>query len=252
MILKKIKVEYYLLGMFAVGLFLIDLSFFRQLNFVDNMRQLQKGERVEIFAGDVIKQKFISNKDNLSNLKILFGNKALKEGSSLEIVLAGKNCEKRIAETTIKGVYKFDSKYLYDFKFQKINNSKDKEYCLKVGLETESEWTLLRKIKSKFKTEKKRGPQKVRLFEQVSNEGETKNYIIEGTSGNIKAQGENEIFFQQGYRNDKVMDSFRQLNQRMSQYKPWFLKGLYLQIISWLAILLSFGGVVNMILRWKR
>ena len=249
--IRKIKMDYIFITILAVGLLLIFASFFRQLNFADNTKQLQKGARVEIFTGDILEQRFISADNKLSNLKILFGNKTLKEGSSLKITLADKKCKKSIIEKTIKGEYEFDSKYLYDFNFPKIDDSKNKEYCLKIKLKTESEWTLLRKIKSKFKTEKKQGPQKIRLFEQIDKKDNTKNYTIKNESGKIKSEGQNKISFRQSYRGDTVISSFQQLNQRMSQYKPWFLKGIYLRMISCLVIILSLSAAGNIFLHRK-
>jgi hypothetical protein len=243
--IKNFKIEYILISVLIVGLVLILGSFFKQLNFADNSQQIKKGERVEIVVGDTLEQKFTSEYDGLSNLKILFGNKTLREENSLQIALADKECRKNIIKKTIEGKYELDSRYLYDFNFPKIDASKNKEYCLKIELKTELQWTFLRKIKSKFKTEKKQKTQKIRLFEQDSKKDSIKKYVIKNKSGKIKIQGQSEVVFRQGHKNDNITKDLQQLNQRMSQYKPWFLKGYCVTIGSVIATILSIvSGVV--------
>jgi len=238
---KNFKTEYILLSVSVVGGALIFGSFLKQLNFTNTSQQLERGGRVEIVDGDVIEQKFISQNNRLNNLRILFGNKKLQEYNSVKFTLADKNCQKKISEKVLRGKYDFDSKYLYNFYFPKIKNSKNKEYCLKIKLETEKKWSTWRKIKSKIWKNKKIKMQKVRLFEDVSennsnkisknNSNKIKNYIIKNKSGKIEGEGQFPIFFQTSYKNKNIWQDLNQLNQRMSQYKPWFLKGKYLTIM---------------------
>ena len=283
-----------LVSVLAIGLVLVGVSFFGQLNFADNADLLSRGKRVEILSGESIQQKFIAKHNKLNNLKILFGNKKLQEGRILQFTLADKTCQKKIAEKELKGEYNFDSKYLYNFDFPTIDNSKGKEYCLKIKLKTENEWTLWRKIKNKIKPEKKQREQKIRLFEQMNGLGsdeiknkksaikdvkdikgikkennrktekrgdnknvakntvQNKGYIIKDKNGQTKYNGKNEIFFRQKYKNKTVWRDFQQLNQRISQYKPWFLKGGYLTTIFWLAVILSASGVYLLVIKKEK
>jgi hypothetical protein len=245
---KKMKIEYILLGILAVGLVLISGGFFKKLNFADNSQQVERGQRVEIFAGDTIEQRFVSENNGFSNLKILFGNKTLKEGGSLKIVLFDENCKKSIVEKMVVGKYEFDSKYLYDFNFAKIDDSRNKKYCLKMELSTKKEWSLLQKIKGRLRPEKKQGLQKLRLFEQIDGRDKSiEGYIIKNKAGKIKSKGKGEIVFRQSYKNSTVVKDFQQLNQRMSQYKPWFLKGGYLTAIILFAIILTVGSIMSLV-----
>ncbi len=240
-----------LMGVLVAGLILIGMSFFRQLNFADNSQVIKRGEKIELVDGDVLEQKFVAQHNGLSKIGILFGNRKLQEGSNLNFVLADKNCQKSFFKKTLKGEHNFDSKYLYNFTFPKVDNSKGKGYCLKIGLEVEKEWSLWRKIKGKIKPEKKTKVQKIRLFEQLSDRRGVAGYILLNKSDKVKNKGSKGVAFTQSYQNKSFVKSFRQLNQRMSQYKPWFLKGGYLMIIFWLAIIFSLIGFV-MIVRYKK
>ena len=206
--MKKVNLQLkrILVGVLIVGLILIGVSFFRQLNFPSGEYVLEKGPRIEIIPGDVLEQKFIADRNGLSNLKILFGGKQLARGYHLDLILADKNCTKEIRKTTLRGGQKFDSKYLYDFKFSKIDDSNNKEYCLKIVYTTTAE-----------------NPKKkeVRLFENNS----------QGHDG--------QFIFRPSYKNSTILQDFQQLNQRISQYKPWFLKDLYLKVIILLSVLLT-------------
>ncbi len=204
-----------LVGALVVGLILIGVSFLRQLNFPDSVYVLEKGSRMEIIPGDVLQQKFTASRDGLSNLKILFGGKPLTKDYKLDLILADENCAKKIRKTTLRGGQKFNSKYLYDFKFSKIDDSKNKEYCLKIVYTTTAE-----------------NPKKkeVRLFE------------------NNNQDYAGQFIFRPSYKNPTITQDLYQLNQRMSQYKPWFLKGGYLTIIFWLAVscsLISFAMITK-------
>ncbi len=238
---KNFKTEYILLSIIAIGLVLIFGSFLGQLNFTDTSQQLERGGRVEIIDGDVVEQRFIAKQNGLNNLRILFGNKKLQEYNSVKFILADGNCQRKISEKVLRGEYDFDSNYLYNFYFPKIKNSKNKEYCLKIKLETEKKWSTWRKIKSKIWKNKKIKMQKVRLFEGIgeNNSNKVKHYIMKNRSDKIKDEGQFPVFFQPSYKKKNIWQDFSQLNQRISQYKPWFLKGKYLTIILLLGFIIT-------------
>ena len=235
-----------LVGVLVVGLILIGVSFFKQLNFSDNSQRVARGKRVEIVAGDILEQKFTAQQNGLSNLKILFGSKPLKEDNHLIFILADGKCEKQISKEVLKGKYEFNSKYLYDFSFPKIDYSQDKKYCLKITLEKEVKQGVWQKIRNEFKKEGKHKRQKIRLFEASNNSNGVENYIVKNDDGKIKIQGEGQIAFRPGYKNKTIFQDFTQLNQRMSQYKPWFLKGGYLTSIVIVATVIAGWGIMEL------
>ncbi len=231
----KIKMDYIFITILIIGLFLIFNSFLKQLNFPDVNYQLTKSKRVTIIPGETLQQKFISTENGLSNVKILFGGKSLAKNYFLDLILADTNCQKEIRKKTLLSGQKFSSKNLYDFKFLPIDNSENKKYCLKIVYKT-----IIKNPKKK----------EVRLFENTWKGGNNglnnKNNWDELVGGGYKIirQSTNDaivkdvnkkelknnlpIVFRPSYKNPIVAKDFQQLNQRMSQYKPWFLKGWYL------------------------
>ena len=94
--------------------------------------------------------------------------------------------------------------------------------------------------------------QKIEVLNIEKNTAQNKGYTIKDKNGKTKYNGKNEIFFRQKYKNKTVGRDFQQLNQRMSQYKPWFLKGGYLTTIFWLTVILSVGGVYLLITKKEK
>jgi hypothetical protein len=239
MIFKNIKIEHILLSVLLGGLFLVGFNFLKQLSFPDNSRTIKKGERIELSVGDSLKQKIIAKDNGLSKIEILFGNKKLKKNYSLKFILADKDCQKIIRQKILPGEYNFNSKYLYDFNFSKIKDSKNKNYCLRI------------EYLSRLKKEQIDPKNKIRIFTQGESEkrsggvgiktidpGITGNLMInsEGGQEKIKLQ---DISFRTSYQGASIFQSLQQLNQRISQYKPWFLKAGYLKILLFLTLIIS-------------
>ena len=57
------------------------------------------------------------------------------------------------------------------------------------------------------------------------------------------------LSFRPVYRNKTLLADFVELNQRMSQYKPWFLKSVSLGGITLLSIGLTFAFLILAITR---
>jgi hypothetical protein len=250
MIFKNIKIEYILLSVLLVGLFLIGFNFLKQLSFSDNSQTIKKGERIELSVGDSLKQKIFAKDNGLSKIEILFGNKKLKKNYSLQFILADKNCQKIIRQKILTGEYNFNSKYLYDFNFSKIKDSKNKNYCLRI------------EYLSRLKKEQLDPKNKIRIFAQGESEkrsgevgikttdsGITGDLMINSEGGQEKIKLQN-ISFRTSYQEESVLQSFRQLNQRISQYKPWFFKVGYLKVMLFLALIAS-GYSVQLLFKNK-
>jgi len=208
-----------------LGLLLIAGSFFEQLNFADNSQRVARGERLEIVVGDILRQKFIARENGLSNIKILFGNKKLKKNYFLKFVLADGDCRNTIYQKELFGNYVFRSDYLYDFSFPKIDNSADKQYCLQII------YDYLGKERDK-KVRKNR----IRLFKDKINK-DREEAVLMNSSGSWR-QGAG-IVFRESYKNKQLWNDLKRLNERMSQYKPWFLKGCCLVVIVFLMFFLN-------------
>ena len=249
MLSENKRAIFFLIALLVIGLLLIGISFFRQLSFPDNVPTIEKGKKIELSVGDSLEQKFIAKNNGLNKIEILFGSKKLKKNYSLQFILADKDCQKIIRQKTLAGEYSFNSKYLYGFNFSKIKNSQNKNYCLKI------------KYFSKLTKEQIDPKNKIRIFAQSENEElgkeEKKDKIKPGNSGdlviNLKSGQEKVILqnlsFRTSYTEDSVFKSLQKLNQRISQYKPWFLKGGYLNLI---VVLMVIGSGYSVWLLFKK
>jgi len=267
----KVKKEFYLLSVLIIGLILIVGDFWQQLYFSDSNYQLEKGERVEIVPGDILEQQFISNRNGLGEVGILFGGKPLPEGYFLELILADEKCQQKLRTEIIRGKFDFDSDNLYKFRFKPLAQSKSQKYCLQIVYQTDlqqpkerevrlfankaSSKTALPAVRIKptkivfnktGKSQKKTNGKNT--AEKIDNEKDTAGVIddkkVESEAINHSQLQEKQgydspIVFRPGYKNGSIWRNWQELNQRISQYKPWFLKGIYLDAIFVLMVGLS-------------
>lgn len=182
------------------------------------------GEKVEIKPGYPVMQKFEAGRNNLSRIRILFGKSYNKDGGIISLKLTDENCKNILSEESFERS-SIQSEGYYDFNFSRISDSKNNSFCLVIDFEPEKE---------KYK--------KLNVF--VSD-----NLVSGGQLRNGKEEIENRsLEMRPAYRGDSFWENVEELNQRISQYKPEFLKGNYLYFISFLFIVLSVFLLFLMIL----
>ena len=204
---------------------LLILIFFRlekTLSFPDQNWTLEKGEKIKI-SFEVV-QKFETTRDGLTRVKILFGSSDTKPGGTFNFKLYEENCQNIIRETNLD-IVSLDSGNTVDFVFPKINDSKNKIFCLKLNYT------------------QKEGGKKAQIF-VINNTMPEKKYLsINGEEKTGQA-----ISMRPAYKNKYFWQDLSELNQRMSQYKPWFLKHYYLWFISLGFVILSISLIVFLII----
>lgn len=204
---------------------LLILIFFRlgkMLSFPDQNWTLEKGEKIKM-SSDVL-QKFEATRDGLARIKILFGSSDTKPGGTFSFKLYDENCQDIIRETNLD-IVSLDSGNTLDFVFPKINNSKNKMFCLKLSYA------------------QKKGGKKAQIFVINNSMPEKKYFSING-----EEKAGQSISMRPAYKNENIFKDFSELNKRMSQYKPWFLKHYYLWFISLGFIILSVSLVMILII----
>ena len=210
---------------FAIFFGLLILIFFqlnKQLSFPDQNWPVVKGEKIKIHS-EVI-QKFRADQNNLARIKILFGNSDVSPGGKFNLKIYEENCQDIIRETNLN-ISSLDSNNTTDFVFKKIKNSKDKIFCFKLSYK-----------------QKKNG-KKAQLF-VIDNSMEQNKFL----SVNGEEKTGQSLAMRPAYKNNYLWQDFSQLNQRMSQYKPWFLKHYCLDFIIFSFILLSIVLVVVLVI----
>lgn len=206
-------------------LVLIFAKFFNILSFPDPEIILEKGEIISLQPNFSLTQTFLAKRNNLTKIEFMLRKPGPKDNDIVKIEIADENCSKTIYQGTLEESF-LASDNLYDFQFSKIPDSIGKTYCLKATFipgHTDS--------------------QSIKFF---MTENQDPKFILKDNSGaEIKNQS---LSMRLAYRNDTLSQDMSELSQRISQYKPWFLKHFYLNTIAILFVVLSIGLVTVLIL----
>lgn len=212
----------------AVFLFLIFLNFSKIWSFPDQNWRIEKENKISLDSEKPIMQKFKASHDNLTRIEILFSQSDKKKiGGQIRIQLTKEDCMGILAENFLK-VASINSEFTYDFIFPKIKNSKDKAFCLLLSFVSEKET--------------KKTPQ---VFITNSTIPEDQISLIATTEEELKNQS---LSMRPAYKNDTIWQDATELNKRISQYKPWFLKHYFLSFITISFMVLSILLVIILII----
>ena len=213
------------LSIFGIILLIIFFKFFSLMSFPDSAVVLEKGDLIPLAPKAGLTQTFVANRNNLMKIEFLVRTPGPKPGDIVSFELADETCAKTIRKGTLSPSF-LSSDNLYEFSFAKIPNSAGKKYCI------------ISTIKSKSATSKG-----INFFSALSNEQQL---ILKNSTTNETF--ENKTLSIRGvYVNDHWWQNFSELNQRISQYKPWFLKHFFLASIVFLFVITSIGLVAILI-----
>ncbi len=201
----KFSRKIFLLLILAIFLLFIFLRFGKELVFFEN--SLQKNSSIKISKGQELSGKFESTRANLTQVEILLGGGKKLNPKAVKAKLADENCSKIIREGSVNPSY-LKRKDIYEFRFSKIADSKDKKYCLILGYE----------------------PQKL--------DAKNLQAYTSGDQPTMRAV----------YTNNNTWQNINELNQRVSQYKPFFLKHYFLWTIFLSFIFFSIFLIIVLIL----
>ncbi|MFZ2193529.1 MAG: hypothetical protein WAV31_04775 [Candidatus Moraniibacteriota bacterium] len=206
--------------------FLLLLVIFFRLNkalsFPDQAWKLEKGEKIKM-SSEVI-QKFEADRDGLTRVKILFGSSDVKPGGIFNFKLYDENCQDILREVELE-ITSLDSGNTVDFIFPKVKDSKNKTFYLRL------------------KYVQKEGGKKANIF-VIENLMPQNKFL---SVNNEEFHGKS-LAMRPAYRSSNLLKDFSELNQRMSQYKPWFLKHYFLHLIMFGFIILSIFLVLLLVL----
>lgn len=220
---KYLTIKNIFLGLTAVMLILILNGLISVWYFPDTTWSISKDDSVLLAKNKIVTQKFSASRNNLSEIQFFFGKSRKTEGGKMTLQILDENCQNKLREASIQEM-PFDSDKTYDFSFSKIPVSKDKTFCLELTF----------KPNSATKGQK--------IFLATNTMPENKFLALDGQ----EIQGKS-LSMRPAYRNDNWWKNVQELNQRISQYKPWFLKQYYLATIAILFVILSIATVVILI-----
>jgi len=222
--MPKISIKNIFLFAIAFLVFIILLKFLSDWSFPDTSWPLEKGEKVKMETSQPLVQKFTASRDGLERIKVLFANSSLGDGGILEMKIYDETCSQLLRESSLK-VTSLDSGNIIDFTFSRIPNSKDKSFCLNLA----------------YKPQK--GAKSANIF-LLNNPSPQSQFL----SLNGQERPGQSIAMRPAYQNSSLWQNIVELDRRMSQYKPWFLKSYYLLIIAFLFIFFSILSVILLIL----
>ena len=201
------KIFLLILVSLTVGTF---FQFFSLLYFPDSNIVLQKGSLVPLEPEQTLTQKFSINRTGLSKIQLLLRTPGIKfeNGDNVQAQLADKNCEKTLRVGLLEKSF-LNSDNLYEFNFSRLIDSSEKNFCLTL--------TFL---------PQKNTAKNIQLFTMKENET---------------------LSIRPVYQDTYFWQSFYELNQRMSQYKPWFLKNIFLTLIIFGFLFSSFFVIVLLV-----
>jgi hypothetical protein len=207
-----------LLPVFFIGLFLVLFKLSDIFYFPDSNWKMGRESKIELLASKPVIQKFKADKNDLASMEMLFGRSSLKKvNGKIHFEIMEENCANKIANDYLipQDINSDDSNA---FTFNKIADSENKTYCLNLTFEAGNSAT-----KNPF------------IFINPNNSLD--NIFLVNADGNeLKNQS---LSMRPAYKNDNVWQDMTELNKRISQYKPWFLKHYYLSFVVISFILLS-------------
>ncbi|NTW27564.1 MAG: hypothetical protein HGA36_04525 [Candidatus Moranbacteria bacterium] len=215
--------------LFLIFMHITMLIFFRfstLLEFPDSSIVLEKGDpAVKLKATETLSQKFIASRDNLVKVEFLLRTPRPKPEDVVKMEIADESCTKIIRSGRLNSSF-LASDNLHEFAFSKIPNSNGKTFCILATFEPQ---------KSSAKA--------LQFFTQ---ENKQPAFSAQNSSSEDDLSGQ-ALSMRPVYVNDHWWQNLSELSQRMSQYKPWFLKHFFLDAIIILFVILSFGLITILI-----
>lgn len=224
---KYLRTKNIFLVILVISLFAVFFKFLSLLSFPDSSIVLEKGDpAVKLPAKNSLTQKFTAQRDNLVKVEFLLRTPGIEfeNNDKVEMRLADENCQNPIREGYLQTSF-LNSKNLYEFGFPKVKNSKNQTYCL---------IATFKPSKGKAKA--------IQFFVFEKSPG---TFLPENPATQEKYP--NSLSIRPAYANDNLWQNLEELNQRISQYKPWFLKHYYLWIITIAFVVFSITGVAILI-----
>lgn len=224
----KFKYHYLFFTLLALIAFFTAYSFLCLFAFPDASFPLRKGERVSLLPGETLTQTFQSSRDGLTRLEILFGKFSLEGDAELTLELRDSACsavlaQKRLSEGS------FDSEYTYSFLFDRIPDSQGQTYCFQAHFVTNQP------------IKKEKSP---RFF--VDKEAPANPYFLTNPGGQQQG-GSGPLAIRPGFTHASFWTNTQEFFDRISQYKPAFLKGWFLIGFATLGLLLTFLSLILLI-----
>ena len=184
---------------------------------------LEKDEITKLHPAETLQQVFTVPASNLTRIEIILRSPGIAPDDQVEVKLMDGACKKTLAQGNLADSF-LSSNNLYDFSFPRIDSSAHQTYCLALTFQPQ---------KSTAKS--------LQFFYRPETGASFKNL----STGEIL--NDQSLSFRLVYKNPSFYQNMRELNQRISQYKPAFLKAGSLSVIVGGFICLSLFFLIALI-----
>ena len=205
------QIGYILTALLAVEVVWIFTYPLFRLSFPDSSYNfLGKDKRVELEPGKIVTQVFTADRDGLDRIKIMIGDlDTLGYQDSVALALTETDCKTLIATDTIS--FLTPAPRIYSaFDFDRIEHSAGQTYCLKIS------YAAAERPKQRPYLAASEGE----AFANTAYFDEAKDRLYTGRSLQMRPS----------YSHVSFRDDLRELEERLSQYKPEFMKGWLLML----------------------
>ncbi|MDO8529274.1 MAG: hypothetical protein Q7S18_01240 [bacterium] len=224
--MKYIHSKSIFLSIVLVVLALVTIRLIELWSFPDTTWILKRGEKIALESNDPLMQKFAASRNNLSGIEILFSSSDIKPGGAISMKILDENCSRILREKEMK-VKNLDAENTYSFRFSRIPKSEGKIYCLALS----------------FAPLISPNGKKAKIF--LNDVPPFGSQLLNSAAGE-KFENKS-LAIRPAYQNDSLWKNIDELNQRISQYKPWFLKHYFLYAIIFTFIIFSIVLLVILI-----
>jgi hypothetical protein len=212
----------------------IFLRFSRSLAFPDVDNKFLEDGEARLHPNRPVSQFFTADRNNLNQVDVAIRNFNQWSKDKIVFNLKDEACDKTIATGEI-GRFSPDYTIYTPFAFPAISDSQGKTYCVEVAFATNKEnldenqlpFIVYSRLKGNVFT----------------NSGEDD----EDNPGSARIYSGKTLVMKPAYGSGNFKEDIKILNDRVSQYKPWFLKHDYLYAISISFVILSVVLVVILI-----
>lgn len=210
---KKFITERSLLtALFVGGLLWIFGAFFINLSFPDTSYSfLGATKKAKLDSGKPVTQVFTAKADHLNQIKIIVDDIDLRLREKIVFELADAFCETTLARDTMT-LFTPKPHIYYHFNFPAIPDSAGQTYCFRVAYFSPFEGDYDRPYLG-------------------ASEGEQFAGWSYFNEGNNRIYEDRTLQMRPAYGSGSLLNDLEQLNNRLSQYKPEFLKGTPLTLI---------------------
>ncbi len=224
--MKLIKFNCVLIVLSAIFLGIVFGKFFNLLSFPDQSVSFEgDSEQEKLSANDPLIQKITAKENYLNQINVSINKFSAEFRDKIVMEVLDESCQKILAESKLD-MFSWHSPNYAKLKFKTIPDSKDKIYCLK--------FTYI-----PFGKEQDKKP----YISSYSYEGAS--YINTGKSN--EEQKNQSLELKPAYGESSAGKNLSKLIDRMSQYKPDFLKGFALEMIITLSLALIIALVIAII-----